>query len=106
MRLRTLLALTALTVPAAALALGTGASIQAQPSHTKMPKSALPKFKKADTNHDGKIEWNEAKSLGVPKKLFKRDDFNQSGKLNKTEWQIVRMETPANKKGSPPGDLA
>lgn len=106
MRLRTLLALTALAAPAAALALGTGASMQAQPGHTKMPKSALPKFKKADANHDGKIEWKEAKALGVPKKLFKRDDFNQSGKLNKTEWQFVRMEMPANKKGSPPGGFA
>lgn len=103
MKLRTMLTLTALAAPAAAFALGSGSPSQSSPHHTTMPKSAVPKFKKADANHDGKIEWKEAKALGVPKKLFKQDDFSQTGKLDKTEWQFVRIEMPANRKGSPPG---
>ncbi len=115
MKLRTILSMAALAAPAAAFALGTGTPMQpnTHPAkmpkkqsgshHTKIPKSAVPKFKKADTNHDGKIEWKEAKALGVPKKLFKQDDFSHTGTLDKTEWQFVRIEMPAHKKGSPPG---
>ena len=103
MKFRTILTLAALAAPAAAFALGSGAPMQSSPHHARMPKSAVPKFKKADANHDGKIEWKEAKALGVPKKLFKQDDFSQSGKLSKTEWQFVRMEMPANKPSSPGG---
>lgn len=115
MKLRTILSLAALAAPAAAFALGSGSPTQSSPHqpkmpkmkssphHTKMPKSAVPKFKKADANNDGKIEWKEAKALGVPKKLFKQDDFSHTGKLDKTEWQFVRIEMPAHKKGSPPG---
>ncbi len=92
MTIRTaLIAGTLLAVPAAAFGLGTGST--AKPgSQSAMPKSPVPKFNKADTNHDGQIEWKEAKAAGVPKKLFKRDDFNHNGKLNKTEWMFVRLD--------------
>ncbi|HKI68516.1 MAG TPA: hypothetical protein VKA67_02935 [Verrucomicrobiae bacterium] len=65
--------------------------------HHKSKK--VPKFKKADKNDDGKIEWREAKATGVPKKLFKREDFNKTGSLTKPEWAFVRMDM----KQTPPG---
>lgn len=63
-----------------------------------LPQSHVPAFAKVDSNHDGKIEWKEAKAVGVPKKLFKQDDFRQDGKLTKSEWHFVRLEmhTPGN----------
>lgn len=101
MRVRTILAVAALAAPAAAFALGSGSTMKSSPYQSKMPKSAVPKFKKVDTNHNGKISWKEAKAVGVPKRLFKQNDFNHSGTLNKTEWQIVRIEMPAKKPSSP-----
>lgn len=95
MKLRTLCVAAALAAaPAAALALGSGtAPTGANGSAPPMPKSPVPKFKQADTNHDGKIEWKEAKAVGVSQKLFKRDDFNHDGTLNKTEWMFVRLDS-------------
>ena len=102
MKFRTsLAAATLLALPAAALALGNGSPGQAAGAHAKMPKSPVPKFKKADKNGNGKISWKEAKAVGVPKKLFKRDDFNHNGKLNKTEWMFVRLDMTNTKKSSP-----
>jgi len=99
MKLRTsLVAATLLAVPAAAFAMGPGSSGQSANAHAKMPKSPVPKFKKADKNGNGKISWKEAKAVNVPKKLFKRDDFNHNGKLNKTEWMFVRLDMTNNKK--------
>ncbi|MGA7965528.1 MAG: hypothetical protein WCB49_06540 [Gammaproteobacteria bacterium] len=64
-----------------------------------LPPSAVPKFSVADRNHDGKIEWAEAKALKVPKKIFDHDDFDNNGSLNETEWLFVRLDmtdfTPA-----------
>ncbi len=57
-----------------------------------LPPSAVPPFAKADRNHDGKIEWSEAKALKVPKKLFKHDDFDNNGTLDETEWMFVRLD--------------
>ncbi|MGH8161044.1 MAG: hypothetical protein ACRESR_02605 [Gammaproteobacteria bacterium] len=57
-----------------------------------MPKSPLPPFAKADANHDGKISWSEAKALGVPQKIFKQDDFDNSGTLNQTELMFVSLD--------------
>ncbi|MGA7965530.1 MAG: hypothetical protein WCB49_06550 [Gammaproteobacteria bacterium] len=96
MRFRTLFTLVTLTAPAAAFALGSGSMGQA-------PKSAVPPFKQVDTNHDGKIEWQEAKAVHVPKKIFKQNDFSNTGKLTRSEWQFVRIEMPANKKPPSPG---
>ncbi len=62
------------------------------PLHPKMARSPVPKFHKADKNGDGKIEWKEAKALGVPKKIFRNDDFDASHKLDKTQWRIVRLD--------------
>lgn len=106
MRFRTIFALAALTAPAAAFALGS-ASLGHAPKHSyKAPKSAIPPFKKVDTNHDGRIEWKEAKAVHVPKKIFKQNDFRNTGKLTKSEWQFVRIEMPAKKKPpSPSGSV-
>lgn len=88
------------SAPATAATTGT-AKAQTAPSaktvaHAKedisLPPSAVPKFSVADTNHDGKIEWKEAQALKVPKKIFKKDDFDNNGTLNQTEWLFVRLD--------------
>lgn len=56
---------------------------------TPTPKSPLPPFKQADTNHDGAIEWSEAKADHVPKRIFKKEDYEHNGKLDRTEWMLV-----------------
>lgn len=61
-------------------------------ARSTMPKPPVPKFAQADTNHDGKVSWKEARALGVPEKLFKQDDFDKSGDLNETEWMFVRLD--------------
>lgn len=75
-------------------------------------QSPVPKFKQADTNHNGKISLKEAEAAGVSKKLFKRDDFNHNGFLNKTEWMFVRLDkahfgkaAKGNSPGNGNGDL-
>lgn len=92
MRFRMIVAVAALLAVPVAFALGAASPAQTTVTKMKMPKSSVPKFKLADKNHDGKIEWREAKAVGVPKALFKRDDFNHSGTLNKTEWMFVRLD--------------
>ena len=54
-------------------------------------KQPVPAFKKVDTNGDHEIEWKEAKSVGVPKAIFKRFDYHHDGKLNLTEWKMVKV---------------
>jgi hypothetical protein len=97
MTFRTLIIVAALAAPVTVFAMGSNSSWQTHKSkyQSKMPASKAPAFNKADTNHDGKIEWSEAKAAGVPKKLFKQDDFNHTGKLTKSEWHFVRLEMPA-----------
>lgn len=56
------------------------------------PKSAVPPFKKVDTNGDGEIEWSEAKAVHVPKKFFKKEDYEHNGKLDRTEWMLVGFD--------------
>ncbi|MGH8126964.1 MAG: hypothetical protein ACRETC_01160 [Gammaproteobacteria bacterium] len=114
-----LLSLTAVSAQAAAPTPATTAAtapVTTQPApsaktvaHAKenitLPPSAVPKFSVADTNHDGKIEWNEAQALKVPKKIFKHDDFDNNGSLNETEWLFVRLDmtdfTPATATKAP-----
>jgi|GEM_PF-1665376 len=70
-----------------------------------LPPSAVPPFARADTNHDGKIDWKEAQALKVPKKIFDNDDFDHNGTLNQTEWLFVRLDmtdfTPATATRAP-----
>ncbi len=54
-------------------------------------KQPVPSFKKVDRNGDHKIEWNEAKSVGVPKAVFKQFDYHHNGKLTSTEWKMVKV---------------
>lgn len=58
----------------------------------KSVKPPVPSFSTADKNHDGFIEWSEAKPLGVPKAVFKKEDFHHNGKLTPTEWSLVQVE--------------
>ena len=98
------------TLPAVALLLGLVAfSAQAaapatvaspkNSTHTgediSLPPSSVPPFAAADRNHDGKIEWSEAKALKVPKKIFEHDDFDNNGTLSETEWLFVRLDMTA-----------
>lgn len=57
-----------------------------------LPQSPVPPFAQVDTNHDGKIEWPEAKAVGVPKKLFNHFDFDHNGSLTETEWLFLRLD--------------
>ena len=65
-----------------------------------LPQSHVPPFAQVDTNHDGKIEWKEAKAVNVPKKVFDQFDFDRNGTLSETEWLFVRLHmtdfTPPN----------
>ena len=99
MKFRTLITVAALAAPFTVFAMGSGTAWHSPKSNhmSKMPASRVPRLNKVDTNHDGKIEWKEAKAVGVPKKLFKQDDFNHTGKLTKSEWHFVRIEMPAKK---------
>lgn len=54
-------------------------------------KAPVPAFSKVDTNHDGQIEWKEAKAVGVPRAVFKRYDYHHDGKLTLTEWRMVKI---------------
>ena len=56
-----------------------------------LPQSHVPAFSQVDSNHDGKIEWQEAQAVGVSKKVFKQFDFDHSGALSETEWLFVRL---------------
>ena len=56
-----------------------------------LPQSHVPPFAQVDTNHDGKIEWQEAKAANVPKKIFDQFDFDHNGTLSETEWLFVRL---------------
>lgn len=68
------------------------ASLTAKASdEATLPQSRVPPFAQVDTNHDGKIEWKEAKAVKVPKKIFDQFDFNKNGTLSQTEWLFVRL---------------
>ena len=56
-----------------------------------LPQSHVPPFAQVDTNHDGKIEWQEAKAVNVPRKIFNQFDFDHNGTLSETEWLFVRL---------------
>ena len=75
--------------------LGKGGTLQ-QPQ-PQAPASSLPAFHKADTNGDGKIEWREAKADKVPKSIFKKEDYENNGSLDQTEWMLAGFDvTEAN----------
>lgn len=109
---RSFVAALLLSVPVAALAVASAPQVsvppQPVPSMSLTPHKTsmdhkskrVPKFKRADKNDDGKIEWQEAKAAHVPKKLFKREDFNSNGTLNRSEWAFVRMDM----NNAPPGE--
>lgn len=65
-------------------------SAKLQGPQPRIPKSSLPAFAKADTNGDGVIEWKEARAQHVPKRFFKKEDYEHNGKLDKTEWMAAR----------------
>lgn len=94
-RILTLLTL-ALAVPGVAMATGStsaptaGTSTATMNVKGKMRASRpVPAFKKVDTNGDHRIEWKEAKAVGVPKSVFRRFDYHHDGKLTMTEWKLV-----------------
>ncbi len=98
MTLRTyLLPAALLAVPIAAMAAGEhlAPTVATSSPDAKMPPSSVtggvPIFSKVDKNGDGWIEWSEAKAVGVPRRLFKREDYHHDGKLTLTEWQMVRV---------------
>lgn len=86
----------ALAVPGLAMAAGgTSAPMVSTASAGMKVKGAkpasrpVPPFKKVDTNGDHRIEWKEAKAVGVPKAVFHRFDYHHDGKLTMTEWKLV-----------------
>lgn len=86
-----------LLAPAAAFAIGTGAPNVSTGSAAGVEGPAgsrpapVPSFRKVDTNGDGAIEWSEAKAVGVPRRLFRAEDFHHDGKLTVTEWKMLRV---------------
>jgi len=54
-------------------------------------KQPVPSFNKVDTNGDHKIEWKEAKAVGLPKAVFERYDYHHDQKLTLTEWKMVKV---------------
>ncbi|HKI74182.1 MAG TPA: hypothetical protein VJ998_06050 [Pseudomonadales bacterium] len=71
-----------------------GAMQQPQP---KVAASSLPAFHKADANGDGKIEWKEARADKVPRSIFKKEDYENNGSLDQTEWMLAGFDvTEAN----------
>ncbi|MDN5865348.1 MAG: hypothetical protein L0I62_09085 [Gammaproteobacteria bacterium] len=81
-----------LLFPLAAIAASQPQAPQTAGTAIPMPTPPVPKFAQADADGDGKITWKEAENLGVPKKLFQQDDFDDSGDLIETEWMFVRLD--------------
>ncbi len=54
-------------------------------------KQPVPSFSKVDSNGDHRIEWKEAKSVGVPKAIFESYDYHHDHKLTLTEWKMVKV---------------
>lgn len=48
----------------------------------------LPSFSKADANGNHILTWKEAKAAGIPKKLFKSEDFDHNNKITKTMYDV------------------
>lgn len=82
------LAATAGHTASPSVATASAAGKGAKPGGYKQP---VPPFKKVDTNGDHKIEWKEAKAVGVPKAVFQRYDYHHDGKLTLTEWKMVKV---------------
>jgi len=86
-----LLAAPVIAIAASQGAVPTPATSSAGASAKPGVTAPLPSFSKADANGDGSVEWQEAKALNVPHKLFKREDVRHDGKLTLTEWRVVRV---------------
>lgn len=58
-----------------------------------------PSFNEADANGDEKVSIKEATNAGVPKEEAKSNDLDDNGKLAKSDWKFVDMETPDESSG-------
>jgi len=59
-----------------------------------------PTFEEADKNDDKQISMEEAKQAGVPEKEFDVSDYDDDGKLNKTGWMLVDVQSSSNEEPS------
>lgn len=87
-----------LTVPVAALAAGgtspptiSTSTAGMKVKGTNRGDQPVPAFKKVDTNGDHRIEWKEARAVGVPRQIFRRYDYHHDGKLTLTDWKFVKV---------------
>jgi len=70
---------------AASVAVAAGGSSQ---QGQQMPED-LPPFAKADKNGDKDLSWKEAKTLGIPKQAFNKQDYDGDGKISKTLYDFA-----------------
>ena len=88
---------------ASSISKGLGSDGALQKAQEPITGRTLPAFKQADTNHDGKIEWKEARADKVPRAIFKKEDYESSGTLDRSEWTLADFaitEARARKKKS------
>lgn len=81
----------ALAAPGSSAPAISTASAGMKVKRAKRAGRSVPAFDKADTNGDHRIEWMEAKAVGVPRGIFHRYDYQHDGKLTSTEWKLVNV---------------
>ncbi|MFB6261769.1 MAG: EF-hand domain-containing protein [Thiohalorhabdaceae bacterium] len=69
------------------LLLGIPGSALGAPKQLSEPDLDLPPFEQVDANDDGTITYGEVKDLGVPRKVFRREDPDRDGQLTRIDYR-------------------